>query len=91
MPLKYDWYQTEAVVAVAILVKDVAKDEVAIKFAPTRVQVEISLPDSTKHLKHLRLPHEIDPEACSYSVLKSKVLAGVARQRDVKSKVPGRN
>lgn len=84
MPLKYDWYQTEVFVAVAILVKDVSKDEVVIKFAPTSVQVDFGLPDSTRHSKHLRLAHEIDPQGCTYSVLKSKVLASVVRHSGVR-------
>lgn len=70
---RYDWYQTETDVIIAIMVKNASPNEVQIEFTEKTVSATIKLPSGSDYSLELDLAHSINVARCRYKVLKTKI------------------
>ncbi|XP_042315528.1 protein SGT1 homolog [Sceloporus undulatus] len=71
--IKYDWYQTESHVIVTIMIKNVKKDEVNIKFLERELIALVKLSTEEDYSLKLHLLHPIVPEQSSFRILSTKI------------------
>ncbi|CAG9770166.1 unnamed protein product [Ceutorhynchus assimilis] len=73
LPVKHDWYQTDATVVITILVKNVKEDQFKASFSDSTVKVNINVPDYEECFQCFNLSHKIVPEQCTYKLAPSKI------------------
>ncbi|KAF5283105.1 hypothetical protein FQA39_LY17412 [Lamprigera yunnana] len=73
LPIKYDWYQTEATVVITILIKNVEKERSDFVYSSDSVSIKLGLPDNETHTRELKLAHEINQSECTCRVSPAKV------------------
>lgn len=71
--IKYDWYQTESQVIVTLMIKNVQKDDVNVKFSEKELSALVKLPSGEDYNLKLRLFHPVIPEQSTYKVLSTKI------------------
>ncbi|XP_023946590.2 protein SGT1 homolog [Bicyclus anynana] len=72
--IKHDWYQTDALVVVTILLKNAPSDKVKVQYGERNLSVSSLIPTSeSEYSLELELAHEIVPEMCTYVVTPSKI------------------
>ncbi|XP_039752447.1 protein SGT1 homolog isoform X2 [Pararge aegeria] len=72
--IKHDWYQTDALVVVTILIKKAPSDKVKIQYGERNLSVSSEIPNSdSEYSLELELAHEIVPSMCTYVVTPSKI------------------
>ncbi|XP_041970171.1 protein SGT1 homolog [Aricia agestis] len=72
--IKHDWYQTDALVVVTILLKNAPSDQVKIQFGERSLSVSSPIPNSdSEYSLELELAHEIIPSMSTYVVSPSKI------------------
>ncbi|XP_026169881.1 protein SGT1 homolog isoform X1 [Mastacembelus armatus] len=72
-PVKYDWYQTESQVIVAIMAKNVAKDGVCVNFMEKELIATIHLVSGENYNLQFHLLHPIIPQQSYFKILSTKV------------------
>ncbi|CAH2101831.1 unnamed protein product [Euphydryas editha] len=72
--IKHDWYQTDALVVVTILLKNASSDKVKVHYGDRSLSVTSEIPNSdSEYSLELELAHEIVPSMCTYIVTPSKI------------------
>lgn len=71
--LKYDWYQTDQLVVVSVLIKNLNENDVKVQFSTDTVELDCRLPDGALQKLHLNLFKPIDPDASNVKVSASKL------------------
>jgi len=71
--VKRDFYQTGPDVVVNILAKNLQKEEVEIEILSDTLTVNAKLPDGTVYHETIKLYQPINPSACSFKVLSTKI------------------
>ncbi|XP_072948498.1 protein SGT1 homolog [Epargyreus clarus] len=72
--IKHDWYQTDALVVVTILLKNAPGDKVKVQYGERSLSVSSIIPNSdSEYSLELSLAHEIIPEMCMHVVSPSKI------------------
>ncbi|XP_038219975.1 protein SGT1 homolog [Zerene cesonia] len=72
--IKHDWYQTDALVVVTILIKNAPSDKIKVHYGERTLSVSSPLPNTdAEYSLELELAHEIIPSMCKYVVSPSKV------------------
>ncbi|KAJ8255592.1 hypothetical protein COCON_G00194560 [Conger conger] len=71
--VKHDWYQTESHVIVTVMVKNVKKEEVSVKFEEKELSAAVKLPSGEDW--HLKIPllHPVVAQQSTFKVLSTKV------------------
>ncbi len=72
---RHNWYQLQNKVTVDVYAKGVSKDQVSVTFEPERLLVVIagSGPEEEEYRLDVQLYGKVQPDACRYEVLKTKV------------------
>ncbi|XP_075708417.1 protein SGT1 homolog isoform X2 [Rhinoderma darwinii] len=70
---RHDWYQTESQVIITVMIKNVQKEDVHIKFAERQLTLNVNLPSGENYNLTLVLFHSIAPEQCTYKILSTKI------------------
>ncbi|XP_072040253.1 protein SGT1 homolog [Amphiura filiformis] len=71
---RYDWYQTDTQVVIAIMIKKANKDEVKVDYTERAVSATVKLPGSSSEFSlELDLAHPIVPDKSITKVLGSKI------------------
>ncbi|ELK10016.1 Suppressor of G2 allele of SKP1 like protein [Pteropus alecto] len=71
--IKYDWYQTESQVIITLMIKNVQKNDVNVKFSEKELSASVKLPSGEDYNLKLRLLHPIIPEQSTFKVLSTKI------------------
>ncbi|CAH0712892.1 unnamed protein product, partial [Brenthis ino] len=72
--IKHDWYQTDALVVVTILLKNAPSDKVKVHYGDKSLSVSSIIPSSdSEYSLELELAHEIVPSMCTHVVSASKI------------------
>ncbi|XP_045770134.1 protein SGT1 homolog [Maniola jurtina] len=72
--IKHDWYQTDALVVVTILLKNAPSDKVKVQYGERSLSVSSGIPNSdAEYSLELELAHEIIPSMCTHVVSPSKI------------------
>ncbi|XP_045457948.1 protein SGT1 homolog [Melitaea cinxia] len=72
--IKHDWYQTDALVVVTILLKNASSDKVKVHYGDRSLSVSSEIPNSdSEYSLELELAHEIVPSMCTHVVTPSKI------------------
>lgn len=71
--LKYDWYQSDTHVTVAVMIRNLLKDETQIEFGENSVTALLKLPDGSDYKLQLVLLQAIVPASCTYNITPSKL------------------
>lgn len=71
--IKYDWYQTESQVIITLMIKNVQKNDVNVKFSEKELSALVKLPSGEDYNLQLRLLHPIIPEQSTFKVLSTKI------------------
>ncbi|XP_072297176.1 protein SGT1 homolog [Eucyclogobius newberryi] len=71
--VKHDWYQTESQVIVTVMVKNVPKDGVCVKFMERELSATIRLTSEHNYSLNLHLLHPIVPQQSNFKILSTKV------------------
>jgi suppressor of G2 allele of SKP1 len=71
--IRRDFYQTESDFVLTILAKNVNPKDLTVDFGPQTLEVHAKLPDGEDYELKTNLFAPIRPEACSYSVTRSKI------------------
>ncbi|XP_021364370.1 protein SGT1 homolog [Mizuhopecten yessoensis] len=70
---RYDWYQTETMVIITVMIKKVQKEDCHIDINEQSVSVCIKLPTGTDYTLELDLAHKVLPEKSMYKIMSTKV------------------
>ncbi|XP_033742093.1 protein SGT1 homolog [Pecten maximus] len=70
---RYDWYQTETMVIITVMIKKVQKEDCHIDINEQSVSVCIKLPTGSDYTLELDLAHKILPEKSLYKIMSTKV------------------
>uniref|UniRef100_A0A7N8WZ29 SGT1 homolog, MIS12 kinetochore complex assembly cochaperone n=1 Tax=Mastacembelus armatus TaxID=205130 RepID=A0A7N8WZ29_9TELE len=73
LSFRYDWYQTESQVIVAIMAKNVAKDGVCVNFMEKELIATIHLVSGENYNLQFHLLHPIIPQQSYFKILSTKV------------------
>lgn len=72
--IKHDWYQTDALVVVTILLKNAPSDKVKVHYGDRSLSISSEIPNSdSEYSLELELAHEIVPSMCTHVVTPSKI------------------
>nr|XP_032525592.1 protein SGT1 homolog [Danaus plexippus plexippus] len=72
--IKHDWYQTDALVVVTILLKNAQSDKVKVVYGERSLSVSSPIPNSeSEYSLEIELAHEIVPSMCTHVVSPSKI------------------
>lgn len=72
--IKHDWYQTDALVVVTILLKNASSDKVKVHYGDRSLSISSEIPNSdSEYSLELELAHEIVPSMCTHVVTPSKI------------------
>ncbi|CAG9577153.1 unnamed protein product [Danaus chrysippus] len=72
--IKHDWYQTDALVVVTILLKNAQSDKVKVVYGDRSLSVSSPIPNSeSEYSLEIELAHEIVPSMCTHIVSPSKI------------------
>ncbi|XP_069129812.1 protein SGT1 homolog isoform X2 [Argopecten irradians] len=70
---RYDWYQTETMVIITVMIKKVQQEDCKIDINEQSVSVCIKLPSGSDYTLELDLAHKIIPEKSLYKIMSTKV------------------
>ncbi|XP_060064783.1 protein SGT1 homolog [Ylistrum balloti] len=70
---RYDWYQTETMVIITVMIKKVQKDDCQIEIGEQSVSVCIKLPTGSDYTLELDLAHKIIPDKSFFKIMSTKV------------------
>ncbi|NP_001016156.1 protein SGT1 homolog [Xenopus tropicalis] len=70
---RHDWYQTESHIIITVMIKNVQKNNVHIRFSERELTVNMSLPSGENYSLNLHLLHAIVPDQSIFKVLSTKV------------------
>ena len=71
--LKYDWYQSDSHVTVAVMIRNLVKEETQIEFGENSATALLKLPDGSDYKLQLVLHQAIVPASSSYQITPSKL------------------
>lgn len=71
--LKYDWYQSDSHVTVAVMIRNLLKEETQIEFGENSATALLKLPDGSDYKLQLVLHQAIVPASSSYLITPSKL------------------
>ncbi|KAL1502135.1 hypothetical protein ABEB36_007326 [Hypothenemus hampei] len=73
LEVKHDWYQSDSMVVITVLVKNVPEDQAKITFSEERVHLVINLTEFQEYSKAFQLAHKIVPEYSGFKITPSKI------------------
>ncbi|KAA0722276.1 Protein SGT1 -like protein [Triplophysa tibetana] len=71
--VKHDWYQTESLVVVTIMLKNAQKDDVSVDFDAKKLTAVVKLLSGEDYCLNVNLLHPIVPEQSTYRILSTKI------------------
>lgn len=71
--LRYDWYQTDSLVVITILLKNMKEENVKVELTESTLSFSAKLPSGSEYNIELDLAYPIVPENSTYRVLSSKI------------------
>jgi suppressor of G2 allele of SKP1 len=82
--VRHDWMQNANFVTVSVYSKGVKKENCEVDFDTDSCMITLKLNDSSEYLLHLDLAGVIDPMACKFEVLSTKVEIKLKKNPEVK-------
>jgi suppressor of G2 allele of SKP1 len=82
--LKYDWYQSDSHVTVAVMIRNLVKEETQIEFGENSATALLKLPDGSDYKLQLVLHQAIVPGSSTYSITPSKLELKMAKASGVR-------
>lgn len=80
-PFKHDWYQTETSVVITVLIKNITKEQLTIKFSESAVDLHINAGEHNSEISRIfKLSHNIVPDQCSYRLASVKIEIKLKKQ-----------
>ncbi|CAH1953479.1 unnamed protein product [Acanthoscelides obtectus] len=73
LPVRHDWYQTDAAVVITVLVKNIQNECLKVEFNESFVKLNISQPEYEPCEMCFKLSYKVVPEQCSYKLTPSKI------------------
>lgn len=73
LPVRNDWYQTEAVVVITLMVKNIKEEYLKIDMEERKVNIIINHPDYEKRNMCFNLCHKVVASESSYRLSSAKV------------------
>ncbi|GAB1601755.1 protein SGT1 homolog [Argonauta hians] len=80
---KYDWYQNKNFTIIAILEKNVSKDDIKVEFGDQTLQLFAKLANGKDYKMELTLANSIVPSECVMNVTPSKIEVKLKKKRDI--------
>ncbi|XP_057184875.1 protein SGT1 homolog isoform X2 [Triplophysa rosa] len=71
--VKHDWYQTESLVVVTIMLKNAQKDNVSVDFGAKKLTAVVKLLSGEDYCLNVNLLHPVVPEQSTYRILSTKI------------------
>ena len=82
--LKYDWYQDDSQVVVAVMIRNLVKEETQVEFGENSATALLKLPDGSDYKLQLVLHQAIVPASSLFSVTPSKLELKLAKATGVR-------
>ncbi|VEN62143.1 unnamed protein product [Callosobruchus maculatus] len=73
LPIRRDWYQTDAAVVITVLVKNVQKEFLQVDFSESTVRLNITQPEYETCEVCIKLSHKVIPDQSCYKLTPSKI------------------
>jgi len=71
--VRYEWFQSETHITVAVFLKNVKKEDAKISILPTSLSIEVKLPNGSEYQLNIDLLDKIVPEESNVSFLSTKI------------------
>ncbi|XP_064609385.1 protein SGT1 homolog [Liolophura sinensis] len=71
--IRHDWYQTQSQVIVAVMQKNVKKEDLSVNIEPTSLCITIKLSSGRDYQLNLDLAHEVVPDQSQIKLLTTKI------------------
>ncbi|XP_056620292.1 protein SGT1 homolog isoform X2 [Triplophysa dalaica] len=71
--VKHDWYQTESLVVVTIMLKNAQKDNVSVDFVAKKLTAVVKLLTGEDYCLNVNLLHPVVPEQSTFRILSTKI------------------
>lgn len=71
--VRHDYYQTATSVIASLYLKKIDKETASVTFHPDRVDLDLRTTDSKRYVTEFPLYGTIDPNACKYRILGTKL------------------
>ncbi|KAG8452281.1 hypothetical protein GDO86_004186 [Hymenochirus boettgeri] len=81
---RHDWYQTESHIIISVMIKNVQKNDVNIRFLEKELTVEVNFSLEKNYQLSLNLLHSIVPEQSTFKVLSTKIEIKLKKAEGIK-------